>query len=79
MSCSTGKSCYFTEEEVREALIRSQIRFLKAASNYYQCNDCGEYHLTSRGGQHPVLSEPAVQKRIKQERQSQDWEERFRR
>jgi hypothetical protein len=79
MRCSTGKNGYYTEAEVQEALIRSHIRFVKAASNYYQCNDCGEYHLTSKGEPHPILDDPTVQQRIKQERLSQDWEGRFRR
>ena len=78
MSCSTRKNGYYTEEEVQEALIRSHIRFLKAANNYYLCKDCGEYHLTSQGVLHPLLNDPKVQDRIKRERRSQEWEGRFR-
>ncbi len=79
MSCSTGKNGYYTEEEVQEALIRSQIRFIKAANNYYQCNDCGEYHLTSQGDEHPMLKEPKVVARIQREQRVQEWEGRFKR
>ena len=78
MSCSTGKNEYFTEEEAQEALIRSHIRFIKAANSYYHCRDCGQYHLTSQGEPHLILNDPEVQKRIKQERLSQEWEGRFR-
>lgn len=79
MSCSTGKNGYYTEEEVQEALIRSHIKFIKAAINYYQCNDCGEFHLTSQGALHSLINKPKVQERIKRERRSQEWEGRFRR
>ena len=77
MSCSTGKNGYYSEEEAQEALIRSHIRFVKAAKNYYLCNDCHEYHLTSQGEQHLILNDSKVQERIKREQQSQEWEGRF--
>lgn len=79
MSCSKGKNGYYTEDEVQEALIRSHIRFLKAAQNYYLCTDCGEYHLTSQGVLHPLLKDSKVQERIKREQRSQEWEGKFRR
>ena len=79
MGCSTGKNGYFTEEEVQEALIRSHIKFIKAAKSYYQCADCDEYHLTSQGELHPLINDPQVQQRIKLEQRSQEWEGRFRR
>ena len=78
MSCSTGKNGFYSEEEAQEALIRSHIRFVKAANNYYLCTDCHEYHLTSQGELHPLLSKPKVQERIKREQRSQEWEGRFR-
>ena len=72
-SCSQNKNGYYTEEEVQEALIRSQIRFVKAATNYYCCQECGEYHLTSRGERHPILNKPETKKRIETECQQQAW------
>ncbi len=79
MSCSRGKKGYYTEEEVKEALIRSHIRFSSTATNYYICDDCGEYHLTSRGKKNPLLDDPEVQKRIKNEQREQDWLGKFNR
>lgn len=78
MRCVTGKNGYYAEAEVQEALIRSQINFIQGAINYYVCNECGEFHLTSQGERHPLLSDDEVQLRIKQERLSQDWEGRLR-
>jgi hypothetical protein len=77
MKCSTGKKGYYNENEVQEALIRSHIRFQSTACNYYMCNDCGEYHLTSRGEKHPLLDDSEIQKRIKDEQREQDWLGKF--
>jgi hypothetical protein len=79
MRCATGKNGYYSEEEVHEALIRSRIRFETSAVNYYLCHDCDEFHLTSQGEEHPLLKDPAIMKRIKEERRSQEWEGRLRR
>ena len=79
MRCVTGKNGYYSESEVQEALIRSHIRSNQGAKNYYQCEDCNEYHLTSQGAENPLLQEAEVQARIKQERRVQEWEGRLRR
>ncbi len=73
MKCISGKNGYYSESEVQEALVRSHIRFQDAAKNYYLCDDCNEYHLTSQSNQHPLLADPEVQKRIKKERSEQEW------
>ena len=79
MGCSTGKNGYYSEEEAQEALIRSHIKFIKAAVSYYHCKECGAYHLTSQGVVHPLINDQKVQERIKRERRAQEWEGRFRR
>ena len=73
MRCPTGKNGYYSENEAQEALIRSNIRFFQAAKNYYQCRDCGEYHLTSQGDFNTLLNDPEVRARIKREQQEQEW------
>jgi lipase chaperone LimK len=73
MCCPTGKNGYYSELEVQEALIRSHIRFVQAAKNYYKCHDCEEYHLTSQGEFNALLDDPEVKARIKQEQQEQEW------
>ena len=79
MTCTTNKNGYFSEPEVQEALIRSKIAFPLSAKSYYLCHDCDEYHLTSQGVEHPLLSDPEILKRIKKERQTQEWEGKLRR
>ena len=61
------------EDEVVEALIRSHIRFRKPATSYYLCAECSQFHLTSKGPKHPLLSCPEVIERINKEQQTQDW------
>ncbi len=92
MSCR--KNGYWSEAEVQEALIRSHINSGRSrsasgsggsgagagagAANYYLCEDCGEYHLTSKGDQHSVLSDPAVKERISKEQREQEWMDHLR-
>ncbi len=73
MRCPTGKNGYYLETEAQEALIRSHIRFLQAAKNYYKCHDCEEYHLTSQGEHNSILNNADVKARIKREQQEQEW------
>ena len=73
MRCPTGKNGYYSENEAQEALIRSNIRFLQGAKNYYECRDCGEYHLTSQGDFNTLLNDPEVRARIKREQLDQEW------
>jgi len=79
MDCSSKKNQYYTEDEAVEALIRSHIRFPRPALSYYCCVECAQFHLTSRGPKHPILDLPQVKDRIKKERQTQDWSQRFKR
>ena len=77
MGCSKNKKSYYLESEAQEALIRSNIRFVKAAVNYYVCDQCSEYHLTSKGETNLLLKDLSIKERINKERQLQDWSESF--
>jgi len=77
MGCSNNKKSYYLESEAQEALIRSNIRFVKAAVNYYVCDQCSEYHLTSKGETNLLLNDLTIKERINKERQLQDWSESF--
>lgn len=77
MACQSGKKGYYTEPEVQEALIRSQISFRSSATNYYVCVSCGEFHLTSKAAQHPLLNDPEIIARIESEQREQDWSQRL--
>ena len=78
MSCVTRKKGYYNENEAEEALIRSHINFVRPAVNFYLCNDCNEYHLTSQGEIHLILKNAEVVKRIRKEQQEMEWQNRLR-
>ena len=78
----TGKRSYETEQEALEALVGARIGFDcgrgSGPVNCYQCHDCGDYHLTSKGAMHPLLEDPDTVKRIKLEKEAQNWERKLR-
>lgn len=79
MDCVTRKVCFETEEKALEALINNRIQFNTGPNNFYFCIDCGNYHLTSMGNEHKVLSDTEVKKRIERERNSGFWQGKVRR
>ncbi|MGB3465267.1 MAG: hypothetical protein WBA74_08355 [Cyclobacteriaceae bacterium] len=82
MNCSTGKRMYDTEDLAVEALIANRSRFHHGDNsgpiNVYQCDDCGNWHFTSRGPEHPLLHSDEVQKRISLNREAGYWERKLR-
>ncbi len=83
MSCVTGKRQYDTEQQALDGLIsaRSKAFFRENSGpiNVYECDDCGAWHLTSKGAQHPILSDAGIQKNIKDQHVSDYWERKLRR
>lgn len=55
--CSSGKVIYLSQALAEEALLDAWIRnhYAKGQGpvNVYRCDDCGDFHLTSKG----VMSE----------------------
>lgn len=78
MSCVTGKKCYYDEHDAEEALIRSHINFARPAVNYYLCDNCNEYHLTSQGEINQIIFDPKVKERISREQREMEWQKRLR-
>ena len=83
MKCISGKTSYHTKEMAEEALIQHRSRhFHRLTSgpiNVYQCDDCGEFHFTSKGPIHPLLQSEDIQKEIKLAQEASHWEGKFRR
>lgn len=81
MKCPSGKRAYLSKELAEEALIGARINFRSGQGgpvNIYECRDCGNYHLTSRGPLHELLESKEVLDRIKLERESREWERKLR-
>ena len=71
--CLSKKVAYDSNFEVEEALIYSQINFESGATNYYKCDLCGCYHLTSNSELNPILNDDEVKKRISNGRTAIRW------
>jgi hypothetical protein len=82
MICSTGKTPFGTEELAIEALVQNYIRHQHrpgaGPQDVYQCQDCGNWHFTSRPPTNPILLKPETIARIKQEGRAMEWESKFR-
>lgn len=79
MSCPTHKKCYPTEQIAEEALIQARIRFdSNTASSVYQCEDCGEWHMSSKGELNAKLKQAIDSGELENEKKKLDWEERYR-
>ena len=81
MKCVTGKVCYEEEEIAKEALISSHVRNAHRPGsgpiNIYECDDCEQWHLTSKGATANFLLDAGVKARIEKEKRLRKWSEGF--
>ncbi len=79
--CVTGKRLYPSQQLAEEALIESHIHFEHRAGGgpvaVYQCEDCGEYHLTSRGPMNERLAKQLEDGTIKRLKVASRWQRKF--
>ena len=82
MNCVTGKRSYASKALAEEALLdvhsRFQYRPGSGPRSVYECDDCGNWHFTSRGPDSPVLSDLQNQQQIQRNREANDWERKLR-
>ena len=81
--CVSGKRVYGSQELAENALIEAWTRFDFAADNgpvaVYRCDDCGEYHLTSRAPMNPRLSQAIAEGKIRRQKEADRWMDKFKR
>ena len=81
--CVTGKRLYHSYQLAEEALIETHIHFEYRSGNgpvaVYQCEECGEYHLTSRGPMNQRLTELLENGTIKKQKEAVLWQGKFKR
>ena len=81
--CITGKRVYPTEQIAEEVLIEAWTRYDYKRNEgpvaVYQCDDCGRYHLTSKGPMNEKLASALAEGKIKKQKEARRWEEKFRR
>lgn len=81
MKCPTGKRLYLTEQLAEAALIEAQIHFEFRSGQgpiaVYRCDDCRNFHLTSRGPMNERLSQLITNGSIKKQRDASRWQDKF--
>jgi len=82
-SCPTGKRAYLSEEIALEALIGAWVHFDRSRGDgpvaIYRCDDCGQYHLTSKGPMHETLKKYLADGTISRMSQAEEWMQRLKR
>lgn len=81
LKCSSGKTAYHSESLALEALeelwSRASFRKGEGPVTVYLCEECAQYHFTSKGTVHERLSDLLNSGRLDRLRESAKWEEKF--
>jgi hypothetical protein len=80
-SCPSGKISYATPAIADDVLIelwsKNEYNPASAPIAVYRCDDCGLFHLTSKGVMSEKLSTAIASGKIKRQREANRWEEKF--
>lgn len=81
--CISGKRTYHSQEIAEDVLIESWARYdyngQSGPVSVYRCEDCGHYHLTSKGPMNPKLLEALNDGTIEKQKRARRWEEKLKR
>lgn len=81
-TCTTGKRRFATEELAVQALIEAHSVYHyqpgQGPQSVYVCDECGDYHFTSRGPMNAQLKEAIESGRMRRAQQANQWKEKFR-
>jgi hypothetical protein len=80
-TCTTHKRCHPTYDLAEEALIGAHIAYNYGKGsrpvNVYQCDQCGQYHLTSQGEVNARLQKMLDEGEIQKQKEANWWEGKF--
>jgi hypothetical protein len=80
-TCPSHKKIYLTKEIAEEALIEARTRYEYAHGqgpiSVYKCDDCGYFHLTSKGIMNARLEQLQREGTLKLKKESDEWERRI--
>ncbi|QOI97442.1 MAG: hypothetical protein HRU69_08045 [Flammeovirgaceae bacterium] len=75
--CTSGKRSYATAALAEEALLEAHIHFAYERANgpvtFYPCEECGQYHLTSKGPLNERLASLIKNGELERLKQGQAW------
>lgn len=82
MHCVSGKRMFLTEQLAEDVLLETYIRYNHSSSQQgaiaiYRCDDCGQYHLTSRGPMNAKLQAAIADDSIKRQQEANHWLNKF--
>lgn len=81
--CVSGKRMYSSQQVAEEVLIEAWTRYEYSEGNgpvaVYKCEDCGQYHLTSRGPMNDKLSAALSGGKIQRQKEADRWLDKIRR
>ncbi len=73
-----SKRTYISERLAVDALLEARIRFDQNNSvTVYQCMDCGEWHLTSKGTMHDELKRVIENGSLNKNKQAFHWQKKL--
>ena len=81
--CVSGKRMYVTREIAETVLLEAWARYEFAPSSgpiaVYLCEDCSQYHLTSKGPMNEALAEALRAGKIGRQKEANKWMDYFKR
>lgn len=81
LKCVSGKYRYPSQLLAEDALIelwsRNDYPAGRGPVSVYQCEDCGDFHFTSKGEMNPRLLEAIASKKISLQKEANKWLDKF--
>lgn len=81
--CSSGKRMYASQRVAEDELIEAWTRYDYPPGTgpiaVYRCEDCGNYHLTSKGPINERLHEVIASGRIQRQKEADRWSDKWKR
>ncbi len=81
--CVSGKRCFPTKEVAEDVLLelwgKNDYRPGEAPIAVYQCDDCGNFHLTSREPMNERLAQAIADGKLNLQREAHRWSDKWKR
>lgn len=81
--CPSGKRMYASQEIAEDVLIETRTRFEfgpgRGPIAVYQCDDCRQFHFTSKGPMNEKLSKALAEGKIDRQKEAEKWLDKLKR